>query len=132
MRIESPCHEDFSKMSKTEAGRHCKACETVVVDFTKMNDNEIKSFMLNYKGESMCIRAKSHQLDTRTKFESFLINIKHFASNRISLSPLRVAVLTAISALLTLSSCFMGKRMDTPIHAYDQPVKDSVKVEKKK
>jgi hypothetical protein len=41
----APCHESWAAMTPTEAGRHCAACQTEVVDFTRMTDGEVVAFL---------------------------------------------------------------------------------------
>jgi hypothetical protein len=35
LHIDSPCHEDWSRMTPTERGRHCAKCSKEVLDLTK-------------------------------------------------------------------------------------------------
>ena len=51
IQIPKPCHEDWNKMTPKEQGRFCDSCCKIVVDFTKMNDEELKAFFLNKKKE---------------------------------------------------------------------------------
>ncbi len=61
--IPTPCYEDWNKMTPDETGRHCSACAKSVVDFTGMNDEEVKYFFLNKKeDEKVCGRFKQTQL----------------------------------------------------------------------
>ncbi len=60
--IPQPCHEDWNKMNPNEQGRHCSSCAKTVVDFTGMNDDEVKYFFLNKKEERVCGRFKQIQL----------------------------------------------------------------------
>lgn len=41
----APCNENWDAMTPTEAGRHCAACQTQVVDFTHMTDGEVLAFL---------------------------------------------------------------------------------------
>ena len=61
--IPKPCHEDWSKMSPNEQGRHCDSCAKTVVDFTAMSDDEVKHFFINKKEERVCGRFQQKQLD---------------------------------------------------------------------
>lgn len=63
--VADPCHEDWSKMTPTEKGRHCTSCEKEVVDFTQKSDEEL--FTLIKNGASLCGRFKSTQLDRDLK-----------------------------------------------------------------
>jgi hypothetical protein len=62
IRIEKPCHEDWDKMSPTDTGRFCAACEKNVTDFTSMTDNEVLSFLENHTGK-MCGQLRGTQLN---------------------------------------------------------------------
>ncbi len=42
--IASPCHEDWSAMSREEKGRLCGQCQKTVIDFTTWSDNDLFSF----------------------------------------------------------------------------------------
>ena len=61
--IPEPCHEDWSKMSPNEQGRHCGSCAKTVVDFTAMSDDEVKHFFISKKNERVCGRFQQKQLD---------------------------------------------------------------------
>ncbi len=61
--IPKPCHEDWNEMIPNQQGRHCNVCCKTVVDFTNMNDDEVKYFFINKKKEeSVCGRFKTDQL----------------------------------------------------------------------
>ena len=49
-------------MSPDSQGRHCNSCSKTVVDFTKMNDEEVKNFLINKQHERLCGRFSSTQL----------------------------------------------------------------------
>ena len=61
--IPKPCHEDWTKMSPNEQGRHCDSCAKTVVDFTAMTDDEVKNFFINKKEDRVCGRFSEKQLD---------------------------------------------------------------------
>ncbi|MGY3090696.1 hypothetical protein ACVWYF_003757 [Hymenobacter sp. UYAg731] len=60
--IPQPCAQPWANMSPTAAGRHCAACATEVVDFTRMSDAEILAFMARQGGRPVCALAHSAQL----------------------------------------------------------------------
>lgn len=43
-------------MPPTEVGRHCAACQTQVVDFTRMTDGEVVAFLRQYTPARRCGR----------------------------------------------------------------------------
>ncbi len=110
VEISSPCDKNFNKMPKSGNGRYCYSCEKVVVDFTNMTNTELQNYFKNYTGDEICGRVKSTHLDQQNRFEKFLYNGKQFAANKISIKPLRIAILGLVSGLLTFTtSCIMGK-----------------------
>nr|WP_321230514.1 carboxypeptidase-like regulatory domain-containing protein [uncultured Psychroserpens sp.] len=61
INIPEPCHEDWSKMTLQQKGRHCTSCEKTVFDFTTKTDEQIvKTFLDEGK---VCGRFKSTQLN---------------------------------------------------------------------
>lgn len=62
IRIEKPCTEDWDKMTPTETGKFCAACEKNVTDFTGMTDNEVLEFLANHTGK-MCGQLRGSQLN---------------------------------------------------------------------
>ncbi len=64
LSIPKPCHEDWRQMKPDETGRFCNSCAKSVVDFTNMKATEIQQFFIQNKGEKVCGRFKSEQLDS--------------------------------------------------------------------
>jgi len=62
IKVPQPCHAPWSKMQEADKGRHCKSCSTIVIDFTTMNDAELKTWFKDNKGESFCGHFKSDQV----------------------------------------------------------------------
>lgn len=62
--IPKPCHENWNKMTPNETGRFCNQCSKSVVDFSNMETSEIQFFFNNHKGQKICGRFKTKQLDT--------------------------------------------------------------------
>lgn len=44
IQIDKPCSENFNTFIKTDKGGFCNSCKKNVVDFTKMNDQEILKY----------------------------------------------------------------------------------------
>lgn len=65
IQIPEPCHEGWQNMTPTEKGRHCKTCDKVVVDFSRMSDHEIIKFIEEKKVQNkrVCGHFKSNQID---------------------------------------------------------------------
>ncbi|MBP0902605.1 energy transducer TonB [Mariniflexile gromovii] len=62
--IPKPCHEDWNAMSPKEKGKFCSSCSKTVIDFTKMNTNEIQDFIHENKNNRICGHFKQTQLDS--------------------------------------------------------------------
>lgn len=60
--LSSPCHASWERMQLQENGRHCNACNKVVVDFTHMNDHELKNWFLEHRPESLCGHFRADQV----------------------------------------------------------------------
>lgn len=58
--IPTPCHENWAAMTPTAQGRHCAACNKVVVDFTQKTDAEILALL--GQASSTCGRFHEDQL----------------------------------------------------------------------
>ncbi|MCC6372594.1 MAG: T9SS type A sorting domain-containing protein [Bacteroidia bacterium] len=63
VRIPEPCHEDWNKMNPNSNGRHCESCNTTVFDFSGKSDAQITDLLKAAKGEKMCGRFKTTQLN---------------------------------------------------------------------
>ena len=62
LSIPQPCPKSWAAMSLTTDGRHCAACETEVVDFTRMSDTEILAYLARHRGQSVCANTRPAQL----------------------------------------------------------------------
>jgi hypothetical protein len=60
--IPKPCHEKWNQMSPNEQGAFCKVCSKTVVDFTILNDDEVKNYFLSNHGQKTCGRFRNDQL----------------------------------------------------------------------
>ncbi|MBS1684686.1 MAG: hypothetical protein JSS76_08030 [Bacteroidetes bacterium] len=60
--IPAPCHEQWSDMTATDQGAFCHSCQKVVVDFTRMTDEELIHYL--QQGTPGCGKFRTEQLDT--------------------------------------------------------------------
>lgn len=60
--IPQPCHEDWNAMTPADKGAFCAVCSKVVVDFSVMNDDEVKNYFLLNAGKRTCGRFRKSQL----------------------------------------------------------------------
>ncbi len=63
INIPKPCSENWNEMTIQEKGRFCLACQTTVIDFSKMSKEEIIEFFKN-PPQKVCGRFKQDQLKT--------------------------------------------------------------------
>ncbi|WP_027003150.1 carboxypeptidase-like regulatory domain-containing protein [Hugenholtzia roseola] len=62
IQIPKPCDQDWAKMTAQDKGRHCASCQTLVVDFSRMNDQELIDFFKQNKVPT-CGRFHAKQLN---------------------------------------------------------------------
>lgn len=64
LKVKTPCTENFDNFSTTEKGGFCGSCTKEVIDFTKMNAQEIINHFQTINTQNTCGRFKNHQLKT--------------------------------------------------------------------
>lgn len=60
--IPEPCHERWSAMTPAEQGRFCHSCQHQVIDFSKMTDAQIVSYLSKQQGR-VCGRMLNFQMN---------------------------------------------------------------------
>jgi hypothetical protein len=58
--IPTPCHQSWQQMEQKEQGRYCTGCTKIVIDFTKMTNEQILAYLANSK--NVCGRFDEYQL----------------------------------------------------------------------
>ena len=104
LKIETPCHEDWAKMSPNKEGRHCGVCDKTVVDFTVMSQGEITNYLSNNYKAQICGRI----LVPREKEAAIQIKLKRLYKNiedKIRFKPLRISLLGSLSLIMLISGC---------------------------
>lgn len=76
--IPQPCHEDWNAMTEKEKGRHCDVCSKVVVDFTKMSDDEMIDYLQQHSTQKTCGHFRNDQLYQTEKLQ---INLSAIPTN---------------------------------------------------
>ena len=74
LSIKKPCSEDFNKFSITTKGGFCDSCKKEVIDFTKMNSQEIIQYIEKKDSQKICGRFYAKQLnnyETKTYKRNF-------------------------------------------------------------
>ena len=60
--IPQPCSASWAAMAPTADGRHCAACQTEVVDFTRLSTAEILAYLAQRGRRPVCANAHAAQL----------------------------------------------------------------------
>ena len=67
LTIYKPCKEEFSEFQPTQVGGFCNSCQKEVIDFTKMNEDEILLYFKN-RPKNTCGRFSEPQLKTYSEY----------------------------------------------------------------
>ncbi len=96
LSIPRPCAEKWSSFEKTDEGGYCSSCSKVVIDFTKMSDEEIVSYF------------QTNRSHTCGRFLPQQIKQYPVSKSKWNLMP-RLSVIKA--GALTLGMLFMSREM---------------------
>jgi len=104
IQIKTPCDANWQEMTPAESGKYCGACEKVVVDFSKMNDVQIKQYFTDYATQKTCGRFLDSQLERPLVVPSLTAYNKFI--NRLNQIPVARTILFFLtSASMWISSC---------------------------
>ena len=113
LKIETPCHEDWTKMSPNREGRHCGLCDKTVVDFTVMSQEEITNYLSHNSKAQICGRIlvpRKKETAIQIKLNQLYKNIEH----QIGFKPLRISLLGSLSLIMLISGCTENHKSDDP------------------
>ena len=121
--VSNPCNKDWSKMSKTENGRHCISCKKTVIDFSNWELEDIQQY-LKQKNENTCGHFKSIQVIVkRPRHHQYLVDAYFKTDNNFKSSYIKSFLLTSILALMFLVGC------NNPTNTNNQKeIEDSIKI----
>jgi len=112
IHLSKPCHEDWNAMTYSEVseehGRFCGVCAKVVVDFTKMNDDEIVEYFQQHQRQNTCGHYRNDQLVEKQRIN---IDLAKLPKN-IPFRSLLVACFISFFSSIFFISC-MGKQVPT-------------------
>lgn len=105
--IPKPCSYGWDKMALTKdlKGRHCAACNKIVVDFTVMSTDQIMRFLSENQGVRTCGYIKTLETTAPKWFQKPLLILYNRAETRGSHKFVRIAFLLILSGMLYLSGC---------------------------
>ncbi|MCZ8091325.1 hypothetical protein [Flavobacterium sp.] len=90
LEINSPCSENFYKMTPNLNGSFCNSCAKNVIDLSTKTNSEVAKFIAENKNKSICARLKTSQLE------------EEFEVNEVSkINNFKYAAVVAASVLLT-------------------------------
>jgi hypothetical protein len=113
LKIETPCHEDWTKMSPNKDGRHCGLCDKTVIDFTVMSQEEITNYLTHNSKAQICGRIlvpRKKETAIQIKLNQLYKNIEH----QIRFKPLRISLLGSLSLIMLISGCTENHKSDDP------------------
>ncbi len=88
IKLPEPCSEDWDRMTPTNEGRFCGACQHDLVDFTQMSDEELMQFFLHHH-DKVCGRFSETQLDRTIEHRE---NSLHFLPGRYTKRIVAIAI----------------------------------------
>lgn len=104
IQIKNPCDADWQKMVPDSSGKFCASCEKIVVDFSKMSDNEIENYFATYKNQKTCGRFLQSQVERPLKTSSK--DYFHLLFNKISATGfVRSVIFLLAGSIIWLGSC---------------------------
>ena len=103
--VNNPCSQKWDSMNPHGEGRFCESCNKTVVDFTKMNKDEIFSYLKERKDKT-CGYFLPHQVEVkRPKHHQFLLNWYEKTQNGITTRFFRNVSLAFIAFCMFLVGC---------------------------
>lgn len=103
--VSNPCNKEWSKMSETDNGRYCKACNKTVIDFTNWEAMDIKQY-LSGTNKKVCGNFRSTQVIVkRPKVHQSLVNFYFKIQNNFKTSHFKSFLLLTILSFMFLVGC---------------------------
>lgn len=103
IQIKTPCDAHWQEMTPANNGKYCASCEKVVVDFSKMNDAQIKNYFAEHTKQKTCGRFLTSQLDRPLTLQKNTF-AKRVRSNT-TFPLLRSILLFCASSVVFITSC---------------------------
>ena len=105
--IPKPCSYGWDKMTLTKdlKGRHCAACDKIVVDFTVMSTDQIMGFLSKNQGVKTCGYIKTLETTAPNWYQKPLLILYNRFETKVSNKFVRIAFLILLSGMLYISGC---------------------------
>jgi hypothetical protein len=106
LSVSKPCAANWNEMTPNEQGKFCSHCGLTVVDFTQMNETEVKEYFRYHYGQKTCGRFETSQLSNpessiQQHWTSLINNVEIYLRK----SHLRTATLSFLTILAFLVGC---------------------------
>ena len=107
LSVPNPCAAGWDNMSPSGNGRYCSSCEKIVVDFTKMSNEEIKHYFETYADQKTCGHFYSSQLGQKQygKLAQLVLLWHRKSKGNIRYKTPRIAALFILGSVLALMGC---------------------------
>lgn len=104
--IPNPCNVNWDEMTPNDKGKHCGSCNKTVVDFTTMNDKQIKDYLNSSKMQKVCGHFKITQVSlSRPKHHKFLVDLYLKIESNFTVPILKTLTLSLIVLCMTVVGC---------------------------
>lgn len=129
--IAKPCSENWDNMTPAEKGKHCAACNKVVIDFSNMSQQEMMHILVKYKGKKVCGNFYNTQIEKPINYISIKRHAKWPAitamliAGMFQLMPINGGAQKE-STIYPYSSIMLTVKGDSPKNVNTEPGKDSL------
>ena len=104
--IPNPCNANWDEMTPNDKGKHCGSCNKTVVDFTTMNDEQIKDYLNSSKMQKVCGHYKIAQVSvSRPKHHQFLVDLYLKIESNFTVPIFKTLALFLIFLCMTVVGC---------------------------
>jgi len=104
--IPNPCNANWDEMTPNDKGKHCGSCNKTVVDFTTMNDEQIKDYLNSSKMQKVCGHFKITQVSvSRPKHHQFLEDLYLKIESNFTVPIFKTSALSLIVLCMTVVGC---------------------------
>lgn len=104
--LPNPCNANWDEMTPNDKGKHCGSCKKTVVDFTTMNDEQIKDYLNSSKMQKVCGHFKITQVSvSRPKHHQFLVDLYLKIESNFTVPIFKTLTLSLIVLCMTVVGC---------------------------
>lgn len=119
--IPKPCHENWENMQPEEQGKHCLACNKIVIDFSGWEQEQIMDYLQDKRGEKVCGRFNIGQLELQEDKVNTWQRV--LTSNLSILKKIAAIVLLCFGMMTTTQSYAQKKKVEVSLTKPANPEK---------